>query len=74
MARKERCLDCGRRYAIGEWPYCPHGTASPTKGYEPHWDYHITDTPVWISNPGDKKKYLKAVWENDHIRHTIERD
>jgi hypothetical protein len=70
-----KCDDCGMTLTIGMWPFCPdHGTPYRAKGYEPHWDKHITDHPVWISNPGDKRQYLKGQWRDDYWIKTIERD
>ena len=73
MSKSVKCDDCGKAYRIGDWPLCPHGTPTPTKGYEPHWDNNITTHPVWISNPGDTRKYLKPHWKDDHIVHVQEK-
>ena len=72
MAIIMKCDDCGASIMIGMWPYCPHEVAQPRKGYEPHWDNHITDHPVWISDPGDKRKHLKEQWRNDQLIKVVE--
>ncbi len=69
-----KCTSCGKRVHGGEWFECPHGKAGPSKGFEPYLDKHITDEPVWISTPGDRKRYLKPRWKDDYIVHTQERD
>ncbi len=33
-----RCDRCGAVVVIGEWPFCPHGKAAPSKGFEPRFD------------------------------------
>jgi len=70
----DKCEACGKAVAIGEWPYCPHGQAMPSKGFEPFWDEHVADTPVLITNPGDYRKYLKPHWKNDNLEHVQRRD
>lgn len=72
--RTYRCDGCQRVVEIGDWPYCPHGKAQPSKGFEAYVDYNISDNPVTITNPGDRTKYLKPHWENDHIVHLQPRD
>ena len=69
----EKCTTCGKIVHIGAWFECPHGTPTPSKGYEPHWDLHIAETPQWISNPGDKRQHLKPRWKDDFVIHTQER-
>lgn len=68
-----KCDSCNREITIGEWPYCPHGKAQPSKGFEPYWDENISDKPVWVSTPGDRKKYLKPHWDKDYVVHVQER-
>ncbi len=69
------CDDCGKPVQIGSWPWCPHSVEmSRSKGFEPYWDKNITDHPVWISNPGDKRKYLRPQWKDDMMIHTYEKD
>ncbi len=58
------CDDCGKEIVIGEWPYCPHGHPSLTKGFEPYFDDNLQ---VQITNPGDRNKAMRPYWENDHI-------
>ena len=69
-----KCDDCGVTIEIGMWPFCPdHGKASPSKGFLGYWDWNISETPQWISNPGDKRKHLKPHWKDDYIVHMQER-
>ena len=67
----EPCPECRKPLEIGEWPYCPHGfPGAGVFGFKPHApyvDYNISTEPVTITNPGDKAKYLRPYWENDHI-------
>ena len=67
------CDSCGQELAIGEWPFCPHGSTQSRKGFEPYWDENISDKPVWIGNPGDRQKLMRPHWENDHVVHVQER-
>ena len=70
-----RCDDCGVQLRVGMWPFCPdHGKPYKSKGYLAYIDKNISETPVLISNPGDKRKYLKAQWRNDQWTKIVERD
>ena len=75
-AAHEPCPDCGNPVHIGHHYLCPHEPMSAIRGgLDGYWDEHIDPSgkPAWISNPGDKRKYLKAQWENDHIVHVMEK-
>jgi len=37
-AQEYRCDTCHETVAIGDWPFCPHGKARPSKGFEPYFD------------------------------------
>lgn len=70
-----KCDTCDTILEIGMWPFCPdHGKPTASKGFEPYYDENISDKPVWISTPGDRNKYLKPHWENDHIVHVQPKD
>lgn len=67
----EHCENCGAAFTVGEWPFCPHGEAYKTKGFEPYFDVALG---VQVNTPGDRNKALRPRWENDHIVHLQPRD
>ncbi len=67
------CDVCQKPITIGEWPFCPHGRAQASKGFEEYIDWNISDQPVRITTPGDRRKHLKPHWQDDHIVHMQER-
>ena len=68
------CDACGKELTIGEWPYCPHGRGTASKGFEPYWDNTIADQPQYITSGADYKKFFKPQWNNDYVTHLVPRD
>lgn len=67
------CPDCGHVIHIGSAVQCPHEKVGPSKGFEPYDDIGLTDHPVRINSPADRKKYMKPHWVNDYIVELRER-
>ena len=66
-----RCDVCQQRLEIGDFPFCPHGKPTPSKGFEPHYDYGLDQ---YVTTPGDRNKAMRPYWENDHIVQLQPRD
>ena len=62
----EPCSDCGKIVHIGEWPKCPHGKPSLSKGLEPFFDFGLGKT---ITTMGDINAACRPHWEGDNIVH-----
>ncbi len=58
------CEDCNETVTIGDWPYCPHGKAQPSKGFEP---FFSVSAGKMITGRGDIATICRPKWENDHI-------
>ena len=66
-----RCDKCKKRVAVGDWPYCPHGKPSPSKGFEPYENVSLGQV---VTGVGDINKACRPQWENDHIVQLQPRD
>lgn len=62
-----KCDTCNKKLRVGEWPWCPHGKPTPSKGFEPYFDIGLG---AQINTPGDRNKLLRPKWNNDYIEHT----
>ena len=70
-AKHEPCDSCGRLVHIGEHPYCPHGKAGPSKGFEPYFDHGLGRMVTTI---GDINAACRPHWEDDSLIHIQPRD
>lgn len=53
-----KCEACGQEYAIGEWPYCPHGV--PAKGTQsPFIARYDFSGGEYTSSLGDRRQMMK---------------
>jgi len=56
----EICEECGHRLEIGEWPWCPHEKIeSKMQGFEPYWDHHLLEEPVFIEGRGHRRQLMR---------------
>jgi len=56
-----RCDSCGGEYGLGEWPWCPHGTAGTNWAdapIEPYFDEHISTEGEWITSRGQRRALM----------------
>ena len=53
------CDTCKKEYAIGEWPFCPHGKPQGMFAYTPYWDDNLGPEPVYITSLAQKRKIMK---------------
>ena len=67
----EPCSDCGQIVHIGEHPYCPHGKALPSKGFEPFYDVALDQVVTGI---GDINKACRPHWKDGNLVHIQPRD
>jgi hypothetical protein len=54
------CDKCGKDYAIGEWPFCPHGVPHGMMTFVPYWDEHVSSgDPVWVTSLAQRRRLMK---------------
>ncbi len=53
------CDTCSKEYAVGEWPYCPHGIGTyGDDPIEPYFAEHISPTGEWITSRGQRRAIM----------------
>jgi hypothetical protein len=68
MSEKIVCSECGKEYAAGEWPWCPHGVPrGMLSAFRSYVDEYNFPEPVEITSLGQKKAL-------ERIHGLIERD
>ncbi|MHA2136279.1 MAG: hypothetical protein ACW99J_20660 [Candidatus Thorarchaeota archaeon] len=59
---RSKCDKCGNDYTLGEWPWCPHGSAKNfgEEPLEPYIDEHLTDEHpgILITSRGQRRKIM----------------
>jgi len=65
------CEVCGKELEIGEWPYCPHGSAFRRQPFKPWIDENITGEPVEITSLAQWNRLMKE--NNVEIRDKMSR-
>jgi hypothetical protein len=52
-AQQAICDTCGEVYAIGDWPFCPHGRPAQgaTGAFVEYWDEHVAPPPSEYFKP-----------------------
>lgn len=55
------CTYCGKELRVGDFPYCPHGTASPhINGDEcDYWDDNLGPEPIHITSWSQRAQLMK---------------
>ena len=56
----DQCPQCGQRFVIGDWPFCPHGPARPT--------VHADDIPGGMVVENGFAKPIKVYSHSEHRR------
>ena len=73
------CYTCGHSLKPGEIHCSRYGNGKPSRdhggfkhyGFGAYVDEHLSpDGPVLISNPGDRKKYMRKQWRDDFLVQT----
>ena len=54
------CDACGNPISIGDWPYCPHGSARHfgEAPLEPYVDHNLGPEPVEITSRGQRRQIM----------------
>lgn len=52
----EPCEKCGAIVHVGQFPFCPHGTVAPARGFEPHFDVALGEH---VTGWGDVRQYMR---------------
>ena len=55
----ERCEKCGKEYAIGEWPFCPHGVGHGTQTFVPYFDEHVSEKGEWVTSLAQRWRLMR---------------
>jgi hypothetical protein len=55
----QRCDDCGQRYTVGDWPYCPHGKPYGMMTFVPYFDEHICEEGAWVTSLAQRRRLMK---------------
>ena len=74
------CCHCGHKLRPGEVDCGKYGNGEPSRDHKPN-NYHPfvpyldenispDGKPVMISNPGDRKKYMRKQWRKDFLEQT----
>jgi len=72
-----KCDDCGEHYAIGEWPWCPHGTGRSRNAFQefPYKTKNLTadGSEVEVTS-GAHERALMQQYERDTGNKLVKRD
>jgi hypothetical protein len=68
------CDACGVELHIGDFPFCPHGSARSGRGADVTWPggrtfENLGNEPQTFYSPGELNKYLKAHNLESFVRH-----
>lgn len=54
-----QCAQCGERYEIGDWPFCPHGKPVTQPPFKPYWDEHVSTKPVYVESLAQRRRLMR---------------
>jgi hypothetical protein len=55
-----KCEKCNQEVSIGDWPWCPHGSAANfgEESIEPYWDEMLLPDPVYITSRAQRRAIM----------------